>query len=397
MAGSTSTTLTTEDYHAYWHDFAFASSHETRYLEQAHIKKNYWLKQLGQQLSLSPDQLKSVNFFYSAPKHFRHRIEFAVRRFAGRWHYAMFDRDHKQPIPIYQCQQSATPISEAMPKLMAEINAHPSVAHRLIQINFRCNKDNELLITLVYRQNLDEKAKDFYHTIKQWQRYLGWHIIVRSHKKQWACGKAYLNETLMIDKQTYTYWQDDHTFTQPNTSINQHMLNWVNNHLTKEATQTDDLGNLGDLLELYCGNGNFSIALAHQFQKVLSTEVVRQSLKLAQQAKVSNAITNIDFIRLSAEETAQALSGYRPFTRLRHIDLDQYHFSTILVDPPRSGIDEKTLPFLQLFKRIIYISCNPNTLIDNLNHLSSHRIQHLALFDQFPYTPHIETAVILTQ
>jgi tRNA (uracil-5-)-methyltransferase len=50
------------------------------------------------------------------------------------------------------------------------------------------------------------------------------------------------------------------------------------------------------------------------------------------------------------------------------------------------------------FNKIIYISCNPNTLKDNLVQLShTHTIQQFALFDQFPYTDHIEVGMILTR
>jgi tRNA (uracil-5-)-methyltransferase len=67
-----------------------------------------------------------------------------------------------------------------------------------------------------------------------------------------------------------------------------------------------------------------------------------------------------------------------------------------LVDPPRAGLDDATLTLAQRFDNILYISCNPQTLADNLATLSkSHTIVKTAFFDQFPYTQHLESGVLL--
>ena len=93
-----------------------------------------------------------------------------------------------------------------------------------------------------------------------------------------------------------------------------------------------------------------------------------------------------------------AFSGSRDFSRLKNqaISLDDYHFSTIFIDPPRAGVDDETLKLVAQFNRIIYVSCNPETLHDNLVFLSqTHTVQAAALFDQFPFTQHIESGVML--
>ena len=111
-----------------------------------------------------------------------------------------------------------------------------------------------------------------------------------------------------------------------------------------------------------------------------------------------NGIKNIDHARLSAEEITQALDGERPFRRLAHLNLKEFEFSTVFVDPPRAGIDPDTLNLLSRFRNIIYVSCNPTTLLENLEYLStSHATVSAATFDQFPFTPHLEVAVRLQQ
>jgi tRNA (uracil-5-)-methyltransferase len=169
--------------------------------------------------------------------------------------------------------------------------------------------------------------------------------------------------------------------------MNQHMLSWARNCVT---------GIGGDLLELYCGNGNFSIALADRFRRVLATEISKTSVQAAQVNIADNQLDNVDIIRLSSEEFVQALRGERSFRRLEGIALNDYDFRTVLVDPPRAGLDDESVRQVQAYENIVYISCNPQTLAANLEVLSqSHTIQRAALFDQFPYTHHTEAGVFL--
>ena len=89
-----------------------------------------------------------------------------------------------------------------------------------------------------------------------------------------------------------------------------------------------------------------------------------------------------------------------PVRRLADLkqSLADYQFDTLLVDPPRAGLDAATLGLASSFKRVLYISCNPETLSDNLATLSStHNIESLAFFDQFPYTHHLESGVVLSK
>ena len=101
---------------------------------------------------------------------------------------------------------------------------------------------------------------------------------------------------------------------------------------------------------------------------------------------------------MSAEDFTVAMEGKREFRRLQqaNIDLKSYNCNTIFVDPPRSGMDVDTCKMVQGYERIMYISCNPETLKENLEILSeTHDITRFALFDQFPYTHHMEAGVFL--
>ena len=110
----------------------------------------------------------------------------------------------------------------------------------------------------------------------------------------------------------------------------------------------------------------------------------------------ANGVGNVELVRLSAEELTQALNEVRPFRRLAGIDLKSYEFGSVFVDPPRAGMDPDTCELTRRFQRILYISCNPETLAANIAQLSdTHRVTRCALFDQFPYTHHMEAGVLL--
>jgi len=129
---------------------------------------------------------------------------------------------------------------------------------------------------------------------------------------------------------------------------------------------------------------------------VLATEVSKLSVNSANYNINLNHIDTVDVVRMSSEEFTQALNGVRPFKRLRHIDLASYDFSTLFVDPPRAGLDPDTVALARGFGRILYISCNPLTLKENLEALcTTHRVVNFAVFDQFPYTHHLECGVLL--
>ena len=115
----------------------------------------------------------------------------------------------------------------------------------------------------------------------------------------------------------------------------------------------------------------------------------------------ANGITNTKLVRLSAQEVGEALNGVREFNRLKQqeVELKDYNFSTLLIDPPRSGLRaEESLRFTAQYDHVIYISCSPESLAYDLRYLSqTHEIKRLAFFDQFPYTHHLESGVFLVK
>lgn len=151
-----------------------------------------------------------------------------------------------------------------------------------------------------------------------------------------------------------------------------------------------------DLLELYCGHGNFTIPLAAKFNRVLASEISKSSIANARINCELNGVCNAQFVRLSADELMSAFARQREFERLKGIDIFGYDFSHVLIDPPRAGLEPSVLGFIKNFQNLIYISCNPQTLCENLRSLcATHEVCRFAIFDQFAHTSHIECGVLL--
>ena len=149
---------------------------------------------------------------------------------------------------------------------------------------------------------------------------------------------------------------------------------------------------------LRCRSGNFTVALAPRFRRVLATEVSKTAVTTAVHNLAANGVSNVALGRVSAEELREAMEGLRPFERLRHVPLNELRMNTVLVDPPRAGCGADVTAFLGRFDRILYISCNPATLVEDVARLRhSHTVQRFAVFDQFPYTPHVECGALLVR
>lgn len=327
--------------------------------------------------------LPAIQVYTSAPKHFRMRAEFRVWHTQERSDFVMFDAE-KKPYVVSEFPIGSQLVNTLMAGLRSALDGDELLRHKLYQVEFLTTQSNEALITMIYHKELNN---DWIQRAQALKRSLGADIIGRSRKQRLLVERDHVFERMQVGGREYIYQQVEASFTQPNAGVCQSMLTWA-------VENSKNLG--GDLLELYCGNGNFTLPLAQNFTKVLATEVSKTSVESALLNIGMNHIANIQIARMSSEEFSQALDGVREFNRLRHVRLADYQFSTIFVDPPRAGLDPHTTSIAQRFDNIIYISCNPETLRNNLRTMTkTHEITAFALFDQFPYTEHAECGVIL--
>lgn len=328
--------------------------------------------------------LTEIDVIKSSTSNFRYRAEFRLYFEDDEISYAMSGVEVKK-IKINSCSIVSKKIVSLMDKLLQEIKKSELLSKRLFTVEFLTTSTDEVIITLIYHKKIDECWRQEAENLAT---ILDVNLIGRSKKVKLVVKNDFIYEKLTIDGKKYNYQILDTGFTQPNPKVNEQMIEWVLKNISNDTK---------DLLELYCGLGNFTLPLSRRFDKVLATEISKNSIRSALKNCELNLITNIDFIRLSSEELVEALKKKREFRRLKDIDLDSFDFSHIFVDPPRAGLDSDTLEFIRKFDNIIYISCNPDTLKRDLELLSEFKVKRFAAFDQFAYTHHLECGVILSK
>jgi tRNA (uracil-5-)-methyltransferase len=334
---------------------------------------------------LAPFAAPDPQVFESPREHYRLRAEFRLWREGDDRHYAMFEAGDKHaPILLEDFPIASARINALMPRLKSAWQMSSVLSFKLFQVEFLTTLAGDALITLCYHRPLDAAWQA---EAERLAAELQVSLVGRSRGKRIVIGKDFVEEELQVAGRRFRYRQPEGAFTQPNGAVNQKMLGWAVEALGQRAD---------DLLELYCGNGNFTLPLATRVRQVLATEISKSSVNAALANLKDNGVANVSLVRLSAEELTEALNEVRPFRRLARIDLKSYEFGSVFVDPPRAGMDPNTCELTRRFERILYISCNPETLAANIAQLNdTHKVTRCALFDQFPYTHHMEAGVLL--
>ena len=335
--------------------------------------------------SFAPFYRDAIEVFQSPQERYRSRAEFKIYHDDGEISYAMSRLDQQGSLLIEKCSIVSEPIERVMKRLLDEI-VDLNIEHKLFGVDFLSSAAGEVAVSFLYHRPLDDEWKVKAEIL---QERLGIYVIGRSRKQKLVLSQDYVTEELNVAGKGYRYVHIENSFTQPNARVNEQMIGW-------SLSQLDGIG--GDLLELYCGAGNFTIPFASKFDRVLATEISKPSIVAAKRNMELNGVENIEFVRLSAEEFTQALDGVREFRRLEGLSFSDYRLKTLFVDPPRSGLGEEPCAFASRFDHLLYISCNPETLQRDLEVLTqTHTIESMAVFDQFPYTHHLEMGVKLTK
>lgn len=181
-------------------------------------------------------------------------------------------------------------------------------------------------------------------------------------------GNKYIYETLDV----YKFKISPDSFFQININTCSKLYNKIKEYVGKNK----------NLIDLYCGTGSIGIFVSEN-NNVIGIEINEQASKDAIENKKINNLNNIDFICGDSGKKLKELN-FKP--------------DVIIVDPPRSGLNKETINNILNFnpKELIYVSCDPMTLIRDLNILKdNYKIEEITPFDMFPNTYHIECLTYL--
>jgi 23S rRNA (uracil1939-C5)-methyltransferase len=144
----------------------------------------------------------------------------------------------------------------------------------------------------------------------------------------------------------------------------------------------------GALVDLYCGSGGITLALAGSFDRVVGIDTNHDAIEDAKKNALANGIENAEFVCEDALEFLKKLPGSKLSIQL----------SAIVVDPPRPGLHPQALRHLIEMNppRLAYVSCNPESLARDLQSLVPlYTIRSVQPVDLFPHTAHVETVVLM--
>lgn len=137
------------------------------------------------------------------------------------------------------------------------------------------------------------------------------------------------------------------------------------------------------IYDLYCGTGTISLLVSDYAKKVVGIEIVKDAIIAAKNNAKLNNITNTKFYLGDVSKVIRLLDSIP---------------DTIILDPPRKGLDKKLIAFLLDLEveNIIYVSCNPLTLARDINLLNEkYFLKSIKLVDEFPNTYHVESITLL--
>lgn len=302
-----------------------------------------------------------------------------------------------------------------MPILLNEINNSLIISHSLAAVHFLTSTIGEVVISFIYNSAIAEetwrpaaeqlKLALTEETIGNVSKIS---LIGRSKGVKIVVGVNFVIEQLHLkDGRTLLYKQVEDGFSNPNAIVNARALDWMCSVINEEIASE----HRGDLLEMFCGNGNHSVALAQCFHNLLAVEINPNLCEAARENFAMNQVKNAHVVKCDSARFAMRILKKREYLlcpRERSKDAPSaepveeevihFQFQTVLVDPPRAGLDKFTLQAIKSYPYIFYISCCAENLRENLRELANtHRVQSMAILDHFAYTPHIEVAVFLTK
>ncbi|CAE7516983.1 trmA [Symbiodinium pilosum] len=291
------------------------------------------------------------------PLHYRHRVKFELQHDGDCVHYAVFDPSSMEWLTVEEYPLASHRINRLMSDLRAVLAREHELRRKAFQVELLSTTGDEALACILYHRTLSpgdrlraERAAAALDAV----------VVLRAKGQRlaWPARRSYLVQENEIEGKVYPQWLMENGFFQANLLLNREMQSWVTRHMQVEGEEARDL------LEMYCGNGNFTLPAASNFRRVLAAEIDEPAVRGASICAKRADIDNVHFRRCRAE-SLDLESQIQP--------VGPYDFSTVLVDPPRSGLDNRSLKMVQNFERLIYVSCNPRTLARDLDSLQSHR------------------------
>ena len=318
--------------------------------------------------------------------HYRNKFKLPFGMEKGKIVTGMYESERGRFVPIEDCIIHEEVLEKVRKQILEIMNKYKLKAYNertregyrsLIMRTF----NNKIALVFVVGDNTDlepmlsdltriEEVSSIYYSVNTNKKY----INALENDLVHVFGKNCLNARINDLKLVFT----PKSFFQPNTRQAEVLYD--------EAVSLID-ENDEEVLEAYCGVGVMSLMAARKAKHVTGVEIVPDAIDNAKKNSRYNKIDNVDFVVGDSGSVMEEISKEK-------------QLDCLIVDPPRTGLDEKMINSIlnSNAKKLIYVSCNPSTLAKNLNVLKEYyNIESIRAIDVFSNTEHVESIVYLAR
>lgn len=342
--------------------------------------KEHKVSELLSRSGIDSDNLPWQAPIVSKPWHYRRKARIGVQFDKNAQAIVGFrQKATNQLVAIKSCPTLVTACSDIFPLLQQIINqlsVKKSIGH--IEVIYTQSEKDQDILTLVIRQikPLSEDDRSLWKTYSQKYQ---WQVVFDFGQEPIEPLMAQpLLQYKIADEIVINFNPDD--FIQVNQTVNHHMV--------EQALDWLELQPNDQVLDLFCGLGNFSLPIGQKIAQVVGVEGMQSMVDKAQENAKNNHLNNCQFYQ------ADLNSAWS------HEEWAKQGYSKVVLDPARAGAEQAVLQLVKLaVNTILYISCEPATLARDSQILLAHgyKIIKIGLIDMFSQTKHVETMVLFRQ
>ena len=359
-----------------------------KYLEQLNLKKS-WVEDCFKKEKINATFKEIISA--ESQKGYRNKMQVAYKMRDNKLVYGFYEEDSHRVIPLEKClvqTDKQNDICKAVATIMKELKIAPYnedkrigvIRFVLIRESF---KTNQILVTIVTNGEMFPGRNEFIKRLKAKCPYITTIIqnynsrktsIILGDQERILFGNGYIEDVLCGIK----FKLSSKTFYQVNPVQAE--------KLYMKALELANFSKDDTIIDAYCGVGTIGMVLSKNVKEVIGVESNKTSVKCARDNARDNKIKNISFVNQDATEFLVDLAKEK-------VEIDG-----VIMDPPRSGSTPAFLNSLKKLKpkKIVYVSCNPETLARDLKLiLDEYKITGTALTDMFVGSYHVETIVSL--
>ncbi len=342
------------------------------YTEQLRWKEQLFRDSLIHTLQIDPDKILPI---VAAPDEWRYRSRVQVKCSNTKTEFIVgFYRIQSHfVVATKNCLLIQPQLNDLLQQLKQLIDQTP-FANDIHQLDLAID-DNEKKVAVIHYNGRDQAELVELLTAVDISADL---LLKSKHKKQSKIIKGNGILTIKVDHPEMSLQYLAGNFAQINLGQNRVLVNKV--------IALAELTYEHRVLDLYCGMGNFSLPLARRAKEVIGIEESSGSIDSAKKNRLNNKITNVEFSNKSA------------IGALKSHALDANPIDLLLLDPPRIGAQEIMNELIEApVKKVIYVSCDPQTLCRDLKILVDGGYQLISSqpLDMFPQTHHCESVTML--